>query len=199
LDRFQTGAVPYSTNERTRLLIQFIAEVTARYNASVTKILRAVNRRKQRIPDMDEQDTVDFAAHEVALNSFLDALVPQASVLAKIVTGKTIPITEDEREAAEDAMLSTTQLIDLSRSILETVRSIREAHNTISTQQLNKVIRQLTALTVLVTIPNVITGFYGMNIALPGADSPFAAGAIILTIGILLGVTAMLFVRNKWF
>ena len=198
LDRFASGAVPFRTSERTRLLILCIGEITARYVSAMTTIRRAVNRRKHRIDEMSEADIVEFATHEGAVNSFLDALVPQANVLAKIAAGKTIQVSPEEHELTEDVILSTTQLIELGRSILKTMENTREAYTAISTQQLNRVIRMLTALTVLVTIPNVITGFYGMNVALPGQDSPFAAVLIVLGIVTAIGLIVLLFRKKGW-
>ena len=199
LERFASGAVQFRTSERTRLLILCIAEITAHYVAAMTNIRRAVNRRKHRIDEMSEADIVEFATHEGAVNSFLDALVPQANVLTKIAAGKTIQVSPEERELTEDVILSTTQLIELGRSILKTMENTREAYTAISTQQLNRVIRMLTALTVLVTIPNAITGFYGMNVLLPGADSPFAAMLILLGIVIALVTVVFLFGKKGWF
>lgn len=198
LDRFASGAVSFRTDERTRLLILCIGEITARYVSAMTHIRRAVNRRKHRIDEMSEKDIVEFATHEGALNSFLDALVPQANVLAKIAAGKTFHVSPEERELTEDVILSTTQLIELGRSILKTMENTREAYTAISTQQLNRVIRVLTALTVLVTIPNVITGFYGMNIILPGQDSPFAAVLIVLGVVTAIGLIVAFFRREGW-
>lgn len=199
LERFASGLVSFNTSERTKFLVLLIAEITARYTGAMTTIRRMVNRRKQRIDEMSERDIVDFATNESTVNSFIDALVPQANVLSKIMTGKPVEFHEEERELTEDVILSTTQLIELGRSILKTMENTREAYSAISTQQLNKVIRKLTALTVLVTIPNVITGFYGMNVELPGADSPLASAFILL--GILAGVGSItyLFGRQRWF
>jgi len=199
LERFVSGSVHFNTNERAKLLIQIISVITARYTNAMTNITRLVNRRKHRVDEMSEQDIVDFSTNEGSVNSFLDALVPQANVLAKIMTGKTVVITDEERELTEDVVLSTTQLIELGRSLLKTMENTREAYSAISTQRLNRVIRMLTALTVLVTIPNVVTGFYGMNVLLPGADSPIAAFVILFTIIAGVSATVFLFGQKKWF
>jgi magnesium transporter len=199
LERFSSGAVTFYTTQKTKLLILFIAEISARYTASMTAIQRLVNRRERRIEEMTENDIIEFAANEGAVNTFLDALVPQGNVLAKLAVGKTLPIFENDRELLDDATLHTSQLIELGKSILKTMENTREAHTAISTQQLNRVIKRLTALTILVTIPNIVTGFYGMNVLLPGAGGHNDAWVILAAIVVsVLGIGAF-FLKKGWF
>ncbi len=199
LERFAKGGVTFYTTQKTKLLLLLIEEISACYTTSMTGIQRLVNRRKQRIEHMSEDDIIEFATNEGAVNAFLDALIPQGNVLAKLAAGKTLPVFEGDRELMDDVILSTTQLIERGRSILKTMENTREAYTAISTNQLSRVLRRLTALTVLVTIPNIITGFYGMNILLPWAENPTASlwivGAIIVSV---LGIAAF-FLKNRWF
>ncbi|MEK9177124.1 MAG: magnesium transporter CorA family protein, partial [Patescibacteria group bacterium] len=187
LERFAKGDVNFYTTQKTKLLLLFIEEISTSYTAAMTGIQRLVNRRKQRIEQMTEDDIVEFATNEGAVNAFLDALIPQGNVLAKLAGGKSLPVFEGDRELLDDVILSTSQLIERGRSILKTMENTREAYTAISTQQLNRVIRRMTALTVLVTLPNILTGFYGMNLLLPGAENDLAAwwilGTIIVTVG----------------
>jgi magnesium transporter len=196
IDRFATSRV--LAESPAGIVVRLIADITARYHAVVVKIQRNVNRRKQKLTDMSESDLVDFAVDEDALNSFTDALVPQSAVLSAIIAKKTIPISEEELEHAEDTLLSTRQLIELSNSTLDTVRSVRETHAAISNLRLNKIIRVLTALTILVTIPNVITGFYGMNLSLPFSEYPHTAGIVLFGIVTAVIATGWYFWKNKW-
>jgi magnesium transporter len=199
LERFAKGGVTFYTTQKTKLLLLFIEEISARYTASMTGIQRIVNRRKQRIENMSEDDIVEFAMNEGAVNAFLDALIPQGNVLAKLAGGKTLPIFEGDRELLEDVILSTSQLIERGRSILKTMENTREAYTAISTNQLNRVIRRLTALTILVAIPNIITGFYGMNLGLPGAEDPSAHLWVLGTIAVSVTALVTLFLKNRWF
>jgi magnesium transporter len=64
---------------------------------------------------------------------------------------------------------------------------------------LNRVIRRLTALTILVAIPNIITGFYGMNLGLPGAEDPSAHLWVLGTIAVSVTALVTLFLKNRWF
>ncbi len=198
LERLTAGTIEFYTTQKTKLVLILIAEITARYTAGLTAIQRAVNRKKQRVDKMTEADILEFSAAEIATNDYLDALLPQGNALAKLSTGKTLVVFEEDRDLIDDLILSTSQLIDIGRSAMKTMENTREAYTAISAQRLNQVIKRLTALTILVTVPNVITGFYGMNLLLPGADNPFAAWLVIAaTMSVVLGICLFLWWK-KW-
>ncbi len=199
MDRVASGSLDFYTTQQTKLLILFIAEITARYTTAMTSIQRSVNKLKQGIDTLSERDILEFATHEAAVNDYLDALIPQSNVLQKLSVGRTLAVQPEDRELIDDVILSTAQLVELGKSLLKTMENTRESHAAIATQRLNTVIRRLTALTVLVTIPNVITGFYGMNVLLPSAEHPNIVWFIIATITLIVSAIAAYLVWKKWF
>jgi magnesium transporter len=54
----------------------------------------------------------------------------------------------------------------------------------------------LTAVTVLITLPNVIFGMYGMNIDLPFQDQPWAYSVVIL-VSIIIAVSVYVIGRKR--
>ena len=63
-----------------------------------------------------------------------------------------------------------------------------------------RVIYVLAALTIIVSLPGTVAGFFGMNVLLPLSDShPFA---FLIVLGIALGLTAVatyIFYKRDWF
>ncbi len=198
IDRFSSGSVPFDPTQRTDLFLKILAEINHQYTQGLTSIQRAVNRRKQSINTITEQDIVEITTSEMALNDYMDALVPQASALMKLLSGRIIELDATSKEQIDDLVLSVNQHSELTRSLLKTTADIRSAYSAISTQRLNVVIQRLTALTILVTVPNVITGFYGMNILLPFADNPHAATYVLASLAVIVLSVALVLVRSRW-
>ncbi len=198
MERFLNGAIPFDPEERTDLFLKLLSEINQRYAQGIMGIQRAVNRKKQNINQITENDIVEITTHEMALNDYMDALVPQTSTLSKLLAGKVIEIDPATKERIEDLILSVSQHTELTRSLLKTTADIRNAHMAISTQRLNVVIQRLTALTVLVTIPNVITGFYGMNVLLPFAENPRIVLFIFTATVAIVFTIALLLFRSRW-
>jgi len=66
------------------------------------------------------------------------------------------------------------------------------------TNNLNKVIKLLTSLTVIFTIPTIIGSLYGMNVRLPYSDSPHAFYGILVVIALISSFLLAIFARNRW-
>jgi magnesium transporter len=129
---------------------------------------------------------------------FFASLTQINPVLQNIISGKLIELYKEDHELTEDLVVSSNQLVELCKSTLKNIVNIREAYSTIVTNDLNKVIKLFTSLTVILTIPTIIASLYGMNVALPFANHPDAfwlVGGIIIFI---ITVVFWIFNRNRW-
>ena len=66
-----------------------------------------------------------------------------------------------------------------------------EAYASIISNNQNEIMKNLTSITIIMSIPNIIAGLYGMNVALPFQNDAFAfinIIAIIVVIAIIIGL-----------
>ncbi|MEK7560987.1 MAG: magnesium transporter CorA family protein [Patescibacteria group bacterium] len=195
--RLLEGRIPFDTTQKAKFFAQIFSEINTTYQQFLMQIARRVRAMSVELERIENRDIVQFVAYEGVLNDFLSALIPMNTILQNILSGKFFPLDGD-RDATEDALLTNGQLIEASKSSLKTIVNIREAYSTIITNNLNRVIKLLTALTIVLTVPTMIASFYGMNVPLPYANSPWAFASIVgITIGICL-VLIWLFNRNRW-
>lgn len=198
IERFASGEIDFYTTQKVRFILLILSEINKRYTSAMAAIRKEINRSKTGPDKMSSKDIVKFVSYESTVGNYVDALTPQQAILEKILAGKALKIPEEDRELAEDLILSTRQLIDAGRAALRTMLNIRSAYTAISTERLNVIIRRLTALTVLLTVPTVITSFYGMNVLLPGSASPIAALAILAFIIAIVGALLFALSKNNW-
>lgn len=197
-DKFKAGKMRFSTTQKTKLAIQIFSEVDVMY----TQFLNSMNRRIRSISiSMDRisnNDIVQFVTFEGVLNDFVSALVPMGDSLNKILKGRMIELYEQDQDLIEDVILSNDQLIRLCDSNIKMIVNIRSAYSTIMTNKLNKILRILAALTVILTVPMIITGAYGMNVMLPFADSPHAFWIVSGIMGIVTAFLLGVFISKQW-
>ena len=62
---------------------------------------------------------------------------------------------------------------------MKSIVNIREAYATITSNNLNRTMKVLTAATMLIALPNVFFGMYGMNIDLPFQQEAWAYGFVL--------------------
>ncbi|MDP3725428.1 MAG: magnesium transporter CorA family protein [Nanoarchaeota archaeon] len=195
---FRKGEEDLHTTQRTKLFLQMFASVNRVYRKSMTRMNRDVRSAGVRLEEIRNKDIIQFVRFETSLNDFLSSLVPAQNVLTNLLSGNLLKLYEEDRDLVEDLSLTTSELIEFSKSNLKTIVNIREAYSTIMTNNLNRVIKLFTSVTVLLTIPTMIASLYGMNVNLPFADSPHAFfWIIIFTSGISFALI-LLFARNRW-
>jgi magnesium transporter len=196
-DRFIEGRIDFNTTQKVRFLLCILAEVDGAYAKFITRINKEVRRLSARLSGtIENRDIILFVNFETILNDLLDALVPTNGALSKLLSGKFLSLREEDKELAEDVYLSNGQLVELCRSNLRAIMNIRTAYSTIMTNNLNRVIKLLTALTIIFMLPNIIVGAYGMNIPLPFQDSPHAFWIISL-MGAVLTIGALWLFKRK--
>lgn len=193
-------AAHFTTTQKSKLLLQLCSRINHRYTLELHGLTRGIfsMRRQLQLEDIRNRDIARLVVMEDTLQGFLSALVPTQLVLSRLLLGKHIPFFEEDKELIEDLQLNTQQLVELCRSGAKSIVTIRESYSTIMTNNLNRVIKALTSLTVILMVPNLVFSFYGMNIGLPGASLPSVAP---LLTGVVAGVMLLLvalFIKMKW-
>jgi magnesium transporter len=165
-------------------------------NGVTKKILSTRNKLQGTVVSND--DILNFIDVEEDLNEFLAALQPYGILLHSLLNGKHMKLHEEDEDLIEDLQLSSSELIELTKSRLKTIQNLREAYNTIATNNLNKVFKRLTSIAIFMAIPTIVVGFYGMNVILPFQNDP---DAFIIVSGITIIIMLcfiIFFQRKKW-
>lgn len=201
LDRMINGRFDVTTTQRTKLLLQLLNQIVSAYDTQLSAIGRQIKstRSRLRVEDIRNQDFINFVAIEDQVDDFLSALAPTNAILRRLLTGKHLKLFDDDKDLLEDLLLNTEQSIESCRTSVKTIVNIREAYSTIMGNNLNRVIRQLTVLTVIMTVPTIVSGIYGMNVALPFEGTPWAFAFVIMLILGISGFLLLIFRRQRWF
>lgn len=201
LDRFLTGRTDVATTQRTKLLLQLLTVIVGAYDTQLTAVGRQIKatRYRLRVEDIRNSDFINFVAIEDQIDDFLTSLAPTNAILRRLLTGKHLKLYEDDEDLLEDLLLNNEQSIELCRASLKTIVNIREAYSTIMGNNLNRVIRQLTVLTVIMTVPTIVSGIYGMDVALPFDHSPVAFSIVMAMIAAISVLLLFFFRKQRWF
>lgn len=197
-----TGSKDMVTTQRAKLLLQLLRHMVLTYDLSgkiLDRQIRAVRTRLS-VANIGNRDFVQFVTIEDALNSFLSDLVPAHLVLQTLLSGRhKLTFYEEDKDLIEDLVQDARQLVETSRSSLRTIVNIREAYSNIMTNNLNRRVELLTAITVVLTVPTIVFSLWGVNVAVPGQHSPHAF--VFLLLGTILAMAAILFVllKKRWF
>ncbi len=198
LDSFLSGKVSFATTQRAKLILLILQQIVDRYDAYISKTSKQIKliRSRLRGHEISNQDFIDFVMIEDELNEFLSSLMPTNATLRRLLLGRYVPLFAEDQDIVEDLLLNNEQSIEACNSNMQSIMHIREAYTSISSNNLNRTIKVLTIVTVLIMLPSMFYGFYGMNVPLPFQDHMWAFGAII-AFTLLVNIVVVVVARRK--
>lgn len=194
LDVFTKSKIDFATTQRAKLVLQILQQVGEHYDTFISKTSKQIKliRSRLRGHEITSQDFIDFVLIEDELNEFLSSLMPTNATLRRLLLGRYMPLFDEDQDIVEDLLLNNEQSVEACNSNLKSIDNIREAYSAISSHNLNYTMKVLTVATVIIALPNVFYGMYGMNVGLPFQHQPWAYGMVV-------GFTVCLVLLLLWF
>lgn len=186
------------TTQKTKVMLLLFNKLSRMYSREIKKVSDEVMRQKRGLESVTNKDIVSLVKSEDILNQYLSSLIPLKNVFEIISVGKHLHMYEEDSDLLEDVLININQLVDICQMNLKNIISIRDAYQIIFTNNLNNTMKFLASFTIIVTIPNIIAGIFGMNVDLPLAASPFAFALILQMIVIACLIVLFVFYKKRW-
>lgn len=201
LSKFLNGKIDFATTQRAKLVLQILHQIVEQYDIYINNTSKQIKliRSRLRGHEISNQDFIDFVMIEDELNEFLASLMPTNATLRRLLRGRYIPLFAEDQDIIEDLLLNNEQSIEACNSNAKSIVNIREAYSSISSNNLNRTMKRLTLATVLITVPNVVYGMYGMNLELPFQEQPWAYMLVVCTSAILIVAVYVLGRTRRFF
>lgn len=188
-----------ATTQKSKLLFNILLKVTQEFTSKIKKVRNDVIEQEKKIKNITNDAIIVLTKNEEVLNQYLSALVPMRNLLEAITSGRFVNLYEKDYDLLQDLLIAIKQSEDLCRVNVKSIRSLRDSYQIIFTNDVNKTMKILTAITIIFTIPTIISSIYGMNVKLPLEKSPFAF-FILINIMILTSIIFFfIFIRKRWF
>ncbi len=186
------------TTQKTKVFMLMIDAIIRQYSTRVASINRQMRAATTDIVNLRPKEIANIVEYERKLNDYLDALIPTNTSVEKILSGKLLQLYEDDRETAEDLSIDLEQLISRCKSLLRTITNLRDSYRAVMDTRLNETIRTLTLITLALTIPTMLAGLFGMNVALPvNPESPVVFWFVVALSVAAAGSLSMYFNRKR--
>lgn len=170
--------------------------------------LRYLRDIRQRA-DMVEQDLHESISNEglmrllnieKSLVYFTTSLKADDILLGRIRTTRQLDIDEDDMDVLEDVRIEYQQALEMATIHNNILTGTLDAFASIISNNLNNVMKFLTSMTIVLTVPMLIASIFGMNTWLPFANGGGMGFVIILGIAFcLMLLTVIFFARRRFF
>ena len=190
----------FSTKKKMRFVYQILYRATSVYQ----NYLRVIDKRRREIEerisdDTEDKDLIDLHELESNLVYFATSLRANGVVLDRLTRYERLKQFPEDREILEDVIVENKQAIEMTAIYRDIINGTRELLSTIIDNRLNNVMKYLTSITLVMAIPTVISGIYGMNVSgkwMPLSQTPYGF-YIVCGIMVLICVIVLLILRKR--
>ncbi|BBF43583.1 magnesium and cobalt transport protein CorA [Lachnospiraceae bacterium KM106-2] len=189
-----------NTKKRMRFVYQMLYRTAMIYQSN----LRTIDKRRKQIEERVKTDTknddlIELHELESAMVYFATSLQANHVVIDRLSRYKRIEQYPEDQELLEDVIVEIHQAIEMTAIYRDIINGTRELLSTVINNKMNDVMKVLTSITLVMAIPTIISGIYGMNVSstgMPLSTTPHGFGIICGVMWILCLIT-LYFLRRK--
>jgi magnesium transporter len=198
IEHLIASSTPLGTTQKAKLILHILLKISVDYTANIKRVRHAILDHEKSMKIIDNKTISILTKNEEILNQYLTSLIPLRNTLTAIAEGRYITLHEKDADLLQDLMIAIHQSEDVCGVNIKSIRSLRDSYQIIFTNNVNRTIKLLTALTIVFHIPTIVASIYGMNINIPLQRSPFAFWYFIGVTIFASFVAVLLFRRNRW-
>lgn len=174
----------FSTKKKLRFVYQILFRNAMQYQSC----LRIIDRKRTEIEERIDKETKEsdlVALHKLESNLvyFSTSLGANKNVIDRLTRYKRLKQYPEDQELLDDVIVENNQALEMAAIYRDVINGTRELMSTVIDSRLNNVMKILTSVTLVMAIPTIISGLYGMNVAgisMPLSDHPHGFGIICL-------------------
>lgn len=186
------------TAKKTRFIIQLLLKIATFYIKYLNLINKEIeNKEKSLVKSTSNKELLNLMHIQKSLVYFVTSLKANDIILEKLSKGNIINMYEADLDLLDDAMIESKQGIETANIYREILASMSDTYASIINNNLNGIMKFLAGITIVLSIPTMISSFMGMNVPLGSlSDNPLAF-LIILLISLLISMIIALILKKK--
>ncbi|SHH53119.1 magnesium transporter [Sporobacter termitidis DSM 10068] len=190
----------FYTYFKSRFILQILfksATLYLSYLRSIEKISNKIENDLQK--SMKNKELAQLLKLEKSLVYFSTSLKSNESVLEKMLKLEAIKKFEEDQDLLEDVIIENKQAIEMTNIYSSILSGTMDAFASIISNNLNIVMKSLTIITIALSVPTAISGFFGMNVPNFWENSHLAFPIIVGGSVLLSAITSFLLLRRRLF
>ena len=185
------------TYKKSRLLLQIFYSNAERYLTILKRINKETELAESVLKNsMKNKELMKLLNIKKSLVYFTTSLKSNEVVMERTLRGNLIKLYEEDEDILDDAIIENKQAIEMSQIYSNILTGTMDAYASIISNNLNGVMQFLTAITIILAIPTMISSYWGMNVPVPLQNNPFGF-IIIVLFSIMVGIVATIWLGKK--
>ena len=187
-----------SLADREQLLLLLLEKTAEQFLEHLRRINAAIDHAEARLQRaLQNREVIELLRWQKSLTYFTIGLQSNQRLLERLQRSALLNQPEDQ-ELLEDVITEVAQAVSIATTSSHILGEMMDAFASIISNNLNVVVKFLTAFTVILSIPTVIASLYGMNVGLPFQHLPWAFTGVSLASGGIALLVGWYFWRRGW-
>ncbi|MFY7652454.1 MAG: magnesium transporter CorA family protein [Chitinophagaceae bacterium] len=208
VNSFDNGAIKKFLNSfqkrnperRSMMVLKIFEKIVQNY----MEFLKEINQRRNQYEvslyqSNSNEDLLNLMRIQKSLVYFITAIRTNEMMMMKLERTNFLVLTDEEKEFLNDLIVDTSQALEMANIYTTILTSTLDAFASIISNNLNNVMKRLTSITIVLSLPVLVASVYGMNVELPYAHSPHAFYFPILISLAASLIISWYFMKKKWF
>jgi len=208
VNSFENGAIKKFLNtfqnrhpdKKNMMVLKVIEKITQTYMEYLKEINQRRNLMEQKLYASNRnEELLELMKIQKSMVYFVTALRSNEMLLLKLIRTNFLGLTDEEKEFLDDLAVDMSQALEMANIYTNILSSTLDAFASIINNNMNNVLKRLTSITIILSLPALVTSIYGMNVDIPGSKAPNAFYIVMLvSIGISI-IISWYFMKKKWF
>ena len=208
VNSFDNGAIKKFLNtfqkrqpdKRSMMLLFVLEKIVQNFLEFLKEINNKRNMLEQKLYDSNRnEELLNLMRIQKSLVYFVTALRSNELLMMKLQRTNFLSLTEDEKEFLTDLIVDTSQALEMANVYTNILSSTMDAFASIISNNLNNVMKRLTSITIILTLPILVTSIYGMNVAIPYQNSQHAFYIPVILSIVISVLIGWYFLKKKLF
>ena len=187
--------------ERPNMLVLKIFEKVV---MDFMEVLKTINSRRnqfeQKLYDSNRnEELLALMRTQKSLVYLLTALRSNELLLMKMERTNFLNCDEDESEFLSDLIVEFSQAKEMADNYTNILSSTLDAYASIINNNMNLVMKRLTSITIMISLPTLVASFFGMNVKVPFEGQSHGFWIAMAISALLAAVMAFYFNKKRWF
>jgi magnesium transporter len=187
-------------HEKSLVLLNLLlisSKTYIRYLKEIDKKIKVIEEKFESVQRNKEiSDLLDLKKSLVYFNTSLKA---DQILIEKIARNKDFVNSEDDKDLIDDVIDENKQAIITTAIYKNIITDTTDLFNSLTNNNLSKIMKLLTSITIVIAIPTMVAGIYGMNVPLPFDKHPHAFLVVMGIIGLFSLIGVLMLWKNDMF
>ena len=191
----------FYTFKKSRFILQILNRISTYYLIYLRQIdKKSLMIEKRLHKSMKNRELIQLHSLEKSLVYFSTSLKANEITLEKMLKLELMQKYEEDKDVLEDVIIENKQAIEMTEIYSNILASTMDFFASVISNNLNIVMKVLASVTILLAIPTIVSGIYGMNVSyLPFADSPHSFSVVMAIIAGICTLVAIILYKKDMF